>query len=186
MTETVNIGLLLRWEAAISELAAFRALPVDAVDAFARRFADAAKGWIDSHSLFESLEVRTLDRAAVSGRSAGWDVTPTIFPFLLRHAEGGRGGYLSLAATQDVYRGLCAEPFPPRSGAVRARLGQPVRCGVRDDRPISALRLCNSARLMVEAVSGGEAAAQGVIDRALAVLDRTAELTQRLSASGRL
>ncbi|HEY2661310.1 MAG TPA: hypothetical protein VGI79_16435 [Caulobacteraceae bacterium] len=186
MTETVNIGLLLRWEAAVSELAAFRTQPVDALDAFARRFADATNGWIAAHPLFEALEVRALDRAAVGGRGAGWDLTPTIFPFLLRHAEGGRGGYLSLAATLDVYRGLCAEPFPPKPGAVRARLGQPVKCGARDERPISALRLCNSARLMVEAVSGGEAAEKVVIDRALAVLERTAEGAQRISVSGRV
>ena len=186
MSDSVNFGLLLRWEAAVSELAAFRALPVAKVDAFTRRFAGAASAWIAQHPLFEALEVRALDRSAVGGRSSGWDLTPTIFPFLLRHPEGGRGGYLSLAATQDVYRGLCAEPFPPKPGAVRARLGQPVKCGVRDERPISALRLCNSARLIVEAVNGGEAGEQAVIDRAIAALERTADGARRISESGRV
>ncbi len=186
MSEAVNLGLLLRWEAAVCELAAFRALPVPKVDAFARRFAAAAGAWIADHPLFEPLEVRDLDRSAIGGRAMGWDMTPTIFPFLLRHADGGRDGYLSLAATQDVYRGLCADPFPPRADAARARLGQPVKCGTRDDRPISALRLCNSARLIVEAVTGGEAGETAVIDRALATLERTAEGTRRLSATGRI
>lgn len=184
MSETVNVGLMLRWEAAVSELVAFRALPTPAVDAFAQRFAGAVQAWISANAQFEALEARGLDRAAIGGRAQGWDVTPTIFPFLLKHTDGR--GYLSLAATQDVYRGLCAEPFPPRAGQSRARLGQPVKCGARDDRPISALRLCNSARLMVEAVTGGEAGAQAVIDRAVAVLERTAEGAKRLSLSGRI
>lgn len=186
MSDTVNLGLLLRWEAAVSELEAFRALPVGKVDAFARRFAGAANAFIAEHPLFEPLQVRGLDRSAVGGRAEGWDLAPTIFPFLLRHDQGGRGGYLSLAATQDVYRGLYADPFPPQAGAVRARLGQPVKCGERDARPISALRLCNSARLIVEAVAGGEAGEQAVIARALAALDRTAEGVRKLSATGRV
>ena len=185
MTETANIGLLLRWEAALAELAAFRALEPAAVEGFAARFAAKVQGRLADEPLFEALEIRALDRAAL-GAGPGWDLTPTIFPFLLRHAPGGRGGYLSLAATQDVYRGLCAEPFPARPGAQRARLGQPVRCGARDARPISALRLCNSARLIVEAVSGGAGAEAAVIARALAVLDRTVEGTRRLSATGRV
>lgn len=186
MNEAVNVGLMLRWEAALSELAAFREQPIEAVDGFARRFADAVNAWIAAHPLFEALPVAPLNRTAVGGRAEGWDVTPTIFPFLLRHAEGGRGGYLSNAAVQDVYRGLCAEPFPPKPGAQRARLGQPVKCGERDGRPLSALRLCNSVRLMVEAIGGGAAGEQAVIERALMVLERTAELTERMSASGRV
>ncbi len=86
-----------------------------------------------------------------------------------------------MAATQDVYRGLCADAAPSR-----ARLGQPVRCGARDERPISALRICNSARLITEAVTGGEAGVRAVINRALRVLDRTAEGVRALSATGRI
>lgn len=185
MAEATNLGLLLRWEAALAELAAFRALPSDAVGSFTSRFAQAVQARLNDDPLFDPLEIRPLDRAALGG-GTGWDLTPTIFPFLLRHAPGGRGGCLSLAATQDVYRGLCAEPFPPQASVLRARLGQPVRCGVRDERPLSALRICNSARLIVEAVSGGEPAAKSVVDRALAVLDRTAEGVRRLSATGRV
>jgi hypothetical protein len=185
LMDTANIGLLLRWEAALAELAAFRALPPAATAAFAARFADAVQARLVADPLFEPLEIRALDRAAIGG-GAGWDLTPTIFPFLLRHAPGGRGGLLSLASTTDVYRGLCAEPVPADPSLPRARLGQPVRCGDRDERPISALRLCNSARLMVEAVTGGEAAWAAVIARALAVLDRTALEIRAVSKTGRI
>jgi len=184
MTEAANIGLLLRWEAALAELAAFRALPAADLTRFATRFADVIQARLADEPLFEPLEIRPLDRAAFGGGD-GWDLTTTIFPFLLRHTPSGRGGYLSLAATQDVYRGLCAGDGAGGAG-LRARLGQPVRCGERDTRPISALRLCNSARLMVEAVGGGELGAKAVIDRALAALDLTAEGARRLSAAGRL
>jgi hypothetical protein len=52
---------------------------------------------------------------------------------------------------------------------------------VRDEAPISALRLCNSARLVTEALSpGGDPAA--VIGRALAVLDRAALAARAISA----
>ncbi|MDR3509498.1 MAG: hypothetical protein P4L64_16535 [Caulobacteraceae bacterium] len=185
LPDAVNPGLLLRWEAALAELEAFQALPRADLDAFAARFAKAVREHIAAEPMFEFLEVRPLDRAAIGG-GAGWDLIPTIFPFLLRHAPGGEGGYLSLAATQDVYRGLCADPFPPQADAIRGRLGQPVMCGERGGRPISALRLCNSARLMVEAVEGGEAGAKAVIARALAVLDRTALAARRLSQGGRV
>ncbi len=185
MAEAANIGLLLRWEAALAELAAFRALPTPEVAVFTARFSAIVKARLRNEALIEPLEIRKLNREAVGGGVA-WDLNATIFPFLLRHAPGGRGGYLSLAATQDVYRNLAAEPFPPKPGALRARLGQPVRCGERDGRPISALRLCNSARLIVEAVQGGDAGTQAVIDRAMQVLDRTIDGVKRMSATGRV
>jgi hypothetical protein len=60
--------------------------------------------------------------------------------------------------------------------ALRCQVGQPVPCGHRNGVPLSALRLCASARLVVEAASGG--AAQ-VIARAMAVLDKAAWLGAR-------
>ena len=102
-----------------------------------------------------------------ASREAGTEVS-TIFPFLIRHADGR---YLSLAANQDVYRGLMSK---------RVRLGQPVLCGERDGRPISALRLCNSARLLAEAADP-----QPVIERALAALDSVVEAADEIARMGR-
>jgi hypothetical protein len=160
MSEAANYGLLLRWEAALAELRAFRALPPAMVKAFMDAFAAAIQARLVADPAFEPLATRKLSRAAI-GAPPGWDRTPSIFPFLLRRPHGG---YLSLAETQDVYRAL--------AGA-GARLGQPVRCGARGDAPVSALRLCNSARLIVEALSdGGDP--EAVIAEALGVLDRVA------------
>ncbi len=159
MTEAANFGLLLRWEAALAELSAFRALPRADVAAFTAAFADAIQGRLADHPALEPLATRRLDRTAI-GAAKTWDQTASIFPFLLRDPAGG---YLGLARTEAVYRSLAS---------AGARFGQPVRCGVRGGAPVSALRLCNSARLISEALSGGDPGA--VIARALGVLDRVA------------
>ena len=161
MTETANFGLLLRWEAALAELRAFRALPVGEVKAFMDAFAAAIHTRLVDDPAFVPLPSRRLNRTAIAAAGA-WDRAASIFPFLLR--EPGRR-YLSLAETEAVYRALADDG---------ARLGQPVRCGLRDGAPVSALRLCNSARLITEALSeGGDP--EAVIKRALGVLDRVSE-----------
>jgi len=164
LPEAANYGLLLRWEAALAELRAFRALDPAAVEAFAGRFARAVAARLDADPAFAPLSIAPLDRAAVAA-PCGWDTIPTIFPFLLKRD----GGWLTRAKTDAVYRALAA-------GAQPARLGQPVACGRRDGVEVSALRLCNSARLIEQAVSGGEAAAKEVIARALGVLDLAATI----------
>jgi hypothetical protein len=143
-------------------------MPGTAVAASARTFADAVTARLDADPRFERLETAPLDRSAL-GVSDGWDEAATIFPFLIRHADGR---YLSVAAGQDVYRGLMAR---------RVRLGQPVLCGERDGRPISALRLCNSARLLTEAADP-----QPTIDRALSALDAVIEAADEIDRLGRV
>jgi len=179
LTDAVNFGLLLRWEAALGELTAFRAIPEADVMAFASAFADEVQARLAADPAFEPLEARIPDRSAI-GAVGGWDRLGTVFPFLLRHIGGPHdGGYLSLAANQDVYRGLLNAKSP-------VRLGQPVLCGQRNGRPISALRLCNSARLIVEGARDGGAHAQDVIDRAVAALDATAAAARAISDAGRV
>lgn len=183
MADAANFGLLLRWEAALEEMAAFRAIPEAEVDVFMRRFAQAVEARLAADPILEPLETRPLDRRAI-GAKAAWDDAPTIFPFLLRHAGDRHAGYLSLTAMQDVHCAL----IDGQTGVAgsRARLGQPVLCGERDGRPISALRLCNSARLAIEGVGGGGRNAEAVIAKAMAVLDRAVETARGLSAAGRV
>ncbi len=158
-----NFGLLLRWRAAMVELEAFRALPEGAITAFLRAFADAVEARMAVDPMLEPLASRPLDRRAIMANE-GWDATPTIFGFALRGGASCGSALLSAPATQAVYHQLA------RAGV---RLGQPVACGERNGVPASALRLCASARLVVEAVSGdgGEA----VIERALRALDAASD-----------
>jgi hypothetical protein len=178
LNEAANHGLLLRWEAALAELRAFRALGEDQVQRFTARFAEAIQARLTEDPLFEPLPVRALDRAAI-GAPDSWDRIPTIFPFLLREQPRASASFLSVTDTENVYRSLMAGGI---DGALRARLGQPVSCGERDGAPIGALRLCNSARLIVR----GAADPDTVIRQALAVLDQVAHVTGRLVQAGRI
>jgi hypothetical protein len=176
--DAANEGLLLRWEAALAELRAFRALGECDVQVFTERFAAAIQARLEADPMFEPLPVRALDRGAI-GAGEGWDQIPTVFPFLMREQPRAQAAFLSVAASENVFRNLmagCIDDGP------RARLGQPVLCGERDGAPIAALRLCNSARLIVEGVANPDA----VIARALAVLDQAARIASRLSQAGRI
>lgn len=152
LPEAANFGLLLRWRAALAELEAFRALPEPAVAGFLAAFADAVEARLAVDPRLSTLPTRPLDRRAI-GASRGWDATPTIFPICM---NSGRGS-LSARQAQTVYRALRDQDV---------RLGQPVACG--------ALRLCASARLVVEAIGADGVGAGVVIDRALTALDRAA------------
>ena len=157
-----NYGLLLRWEAALAELRAFRALPEPAVTGFVEAFAAAVRARLESDPAFRLLPVPPPDRAVLRGEKS-WDGTPTIFPFIL--CTGGSP--LSRLRTARVHALLAKD---------RCQLGQPVACGRRDGVAVSALRLCLSARLIVDAVSPRGRGAAAVIAEAQLALTRAALL----------
>lgn len=181
-----NYGLLLRWEAALTELRLFRAIPERDVGSFLQAFAAAVLQKLGSNPVFEVLPVPELNRAPVSAGTS-WDSLPTIFPFLLyRRRANGACQPLSCDEMTDIYHllqrdlsadaRLLADTPNNQLLASRVQLGQPVRCGVRDGIPVSALRLNVSARLIVEALSPQGTGASPVIARALAALDKVALL----------
>jgi len=189
LENTANFGLLLRWEAALEELRAFRAVPEEEVTGFLQAFARAVQDRLMRDPLFEPLPVPELDRRPVIGAS-GWDPLPTIFPFLLFHPDAqGRKKPLNREETAQVYRllqiDLAQHPgsghssIRSDSARLRCQLGQPVACGKRDGVSVSALRLCISSRLIVEAASQGGRGGAIVIARAMAALDKTAWLVQQ-------
>lgn len=181
-----NFGLLLRWQAALQELRAFRALPETAVSDFLQKFARAIGDRLHSDPAFEPLPVPALDRRPLTS-DATWDHTQTIFPFLLFHPPANAVTLpLSREQTIRVYRLLQidlsdhpdadAMPLSGALAALRCQLGQPVACGTRYGVAVSALRLCASARLVVEGCAQGGRNASAVIATALAALDKTALL----------
>lgn len=172
-----NFGLLLRWEAALEELRRFRALDEVQVAAFLTRFADSVSARLAGDPAFEALPVAQLDRRALLGAS-GWDGVQTIFSFLLRCPVDGSRKVLSGAQMQQVYRLLQTDlSGADDSLSLRCQLGQPVACGERDGEQVSALRLCASARLVVEALQGGT---EQVIAQAIAALDKAALIAASL------
>jgi hypothetical protein len=179
-----NFGLLLRWEAALEELKMFRAVPEHDVARFLREFAHAMQTRLKNDPRFEPLLVPALDRHPVAATTT-WDHIPTIFPFLLcRNGSDGIQRPLTENETGMVHR-LLRTSLCDLSGAnhdaggneiaaLRCQLGQPVACGMRDGMPLSALRVCASSRLIVEAVSHGSGDA--IIKQALDALDKASAL----------
>jgi selenocysteine lyase/cysteine desulfurase len=188
LEEAANFGLLVRWEAALAELRAFRQVAEDDVRAFLAGFERAARETMAAHAELEPVAVRRPAREPLP--TGGWDETPSIFPFLLK----GPRGWLGPEQVQRIW-GLMrhnlagharssAEAVIQMAAAPRVELGQPVSCGERGGAPVSALRLCASARLVTEA-SRGPASATGVLVRTRQALAKAAWLTREV-AEGRL
>lgn len=181
-----NAGLLLRWEAAMTEMRAFYAMPAGQVGEFLQKFSDAILHRLKCDPLFQLLPGAQLDRSALVVASS-WDSLPTIFPFLLCHAGYGNSRVpLNREETAAVYQRLQQDLSHEQdrldgtaSAALRAQrfqLGQPVLCGSRDGVPVSALRLCVSARSVVSAMGPTGLGVAGVIAQAMAALDKIAWL----------
>ncbi len=171
---TANFGLLLRCAVAADELKRFSAAPQAAVVDFLQRFAQAISQRLLSDPHFEALPCPRIDRRPLV-EAASWDQLPTIFPFLLYDPDRRR--LLNREQTLLVYQRLPAALDRPGT-AIRCQLGQPVACGVRNGTAVSALRLCLSSRLLVEATHADKA--ETVINNALAALDKTALLIGQL------
>jgi hypothetical protein len=186
-----NYGLLLRWEAALSEMRAFRSLPEAAVAVFVDAFASSVNHRLQSDPSFQPLPVPKLDRHPLVNIKT-WDHTPTIFPFLLRCPPGSGSSRAPLCRekTAWVYELLGKDsddhPHYPATrvraiASRRCQLGQPLPCGTHDGIPVSALRLCVSMPLIVDAVSQRGRGAEAVIAEALLALDKTALLASAIS-----
>jgi hypothetical protein len=162
-------GLLLRWEAALQSLRQFRTLPEKRIRGFLERFAAAISSHIAQHPQLEALPVTPLVREPIVVGDA-WDTVQTIFPFLLYRP--GSEGYtvLNREETLRVF-GLLPDA---QSSPHRGRLGQPVLCGRRQSTPVSALRLCVSARTVIAALQGGDLGEARVIHEACDLLDQAA------------
>ncbi len=182
-----NYGLLLRWEAALTELRSFRSLPEPAIIAFLEVFAEKVRQRLKRDPMFRPLPVPILDRRPLVNANS-WDLTQTIFPFVLYHSPDSErhGAPLSRKETSRVYKLLGREHIDLGNfyltaemcaiATRRCQLGQPVQCGTIQGAPVSALRLCTSMQLIVDAVSPQGRGANAVIGEALLALDKAALL----------
>ncbi|WP_244443481.1 hypothetical protein [Bradyrhizobium sp. Ai1a-2] len=183
-----NFGLLLRWEAALAELRAFRAIPDEDVGRVVQSFRDAIVSWLSEARHLDPLEQPGLHRLP-SLTSEPWDRTPTIFPFLLFRSDQGAGRKpLPAKEVNKVYMQMrenlvTAEGLPEESKtlASRCELGQPVLCGELEGTAVAAPRLCLSARLIVEAVAARDRGLNCLIERGLTLLEKAAFLASNMS-----
>jgi hypothetical protein len=151
-----NIGLLLRWEAALAELRAFRKIPETSVKEFLSHFADAVGKRLEADPCFEPLPVPSLNR-----QHPGWDNVQTIFPFRIKRRNGRFPGMEEIRRIHVLLSEDLSHISQLEIAAFRCTIGQPVACG--------ALRLCSSSRLVVEGVENSDT----VLHRALLTLDKT-------------
>ncbi|MEI7843457.1 MAG: hypothetical protein WCI39_10555 [Gallionellaceae bacterium] len=163
LSNTANFGLLLRWQAALKEIREFHSVSNAVVRHFLLAFAEAVTQRLVSDPHFELLALPTLQREPFVDELS-WDNVQTIFSFILRHTDKT---FFNREETLQVYHTL---------QNVGVQLGQPVDCGDRNGVPVSALRLCVSSRLVVEAMHENGKNEQVVIQRALAALDQVAQI----------
>jgi hypothetical protein len=178
LPQIANCGLLLRWEAALAELRAFRAVPEPYIRRFLEAFSQAIQARLNSDPHFGLLAQPGLDRRpVVTGEH--WDQLPTIFPFLLYHVTSwGARVPLTTNETKLIYSIIGENK---ESATLRYELGQPVLCGNQYGINISALRLCIGARTIVENASNKNMDDDKIIRKALMVLDNVAFLIDKLS-----
>ncbi len=183
LSDTANWGLLLRLEAALAELKAFRAIPEQQISAFLDQFAEAVQNAIQRSPHFELMAETRLDRSPICS-TASWDRIPTIFPFLLLRQPGRP---LSREETRQIYQQLqfpvsadFAPEINPALARLRCQLGQPVLCGTQYGMEVSAVRLCASSRIIIEACAEGSVSSGQVIQRVLQVLEKAESLIRKL------
>ncbi len=185
LNDIANYGLLLRFEAALAEMRAFRCLCETRILHFLETFRAAVQERLANDPVFEPLAMRKMDRQPLV-KNTTWDHIPTIFPFLLRHAK--TGALFTSDETTRLYELMKSDlghhPAIPstlqQTAAQRCLLGQPVAYGVQDAVPVSALRLSMDMRLIVDALSPEGRGSNAVISEALATLDKAALLAEYL------
>ena len=156
-----NWGLLLRMEVALAEYRAFHVLTDAQISAVIRDFSNSVQDYLSASPHFEPLKTPVLNRENLV-ETPMWDNLPTIFPFVLLRENKPISRAETLA---------CYQQFPLQNP--RCQIGQPVMCG--DEQ--SALRLCLSAPLIVEAAIN-KVCRRDMIQKALLVLVTLEKLVQ--------
>jgi hypothetical protein len=176
-----NLGLLLRWEAALHELKAFQRLPGAAIRTFLLRFNAALQVRLQSDPHFDALPLPVLPVRA-AGLTPEWDDVASIHAFTLYRPQSDSPSDASRrpldnAQVAAVYRQL--QQTRHSDGFIYA-VGQPVVCGKTDGVEFSALRLCVSAGMAAQACGDpSDATGNALIAHAMACLDAIAGLVAR-------
>lgn len=183
LADRANLGLLLRWHAALYEWQALLRVPAARAASVAQIFAEAIDYRLRHDPSFMPIAARPIDRRALGGGPlVAADTVPTIFPFALRRSNQRGSGTTLLTAeqTRQVYEAVATAC--PLGRAIR--LGQPIACGRSRSETFSALRLCLSARLIVEASASQDSLAR-LIANAMASLDRIALVSREFDKAPR-
>jgi hypothetical protein len=153
-----NLGLLLRWKAALWEIKAFQAVSEKHKYMIFALFGESIREAIKSNPDLELVPTPTTERWKLL-EGMDWDWLPTIFTFLLfRNGQQVRRKPCTLTEAKKVYHLLNSDIsnlIPPdtpeeesRLAARRYHIGQPVKINRVDDDWSGALRISVGARLV--------------------------------------
>jgi len=150
-----NLGLLLRWEAALAEVEAFHAVPAAARRAYFEQFRD---GVLALFQAFPALEPVVSDsfHETVRNVTDGWDCVQTIFPFLCRRGGDVRATPFDMEQALRLYHFLNSDLRAHLHGRVadhaldlaarQCHIGQPVGIALPGGRIAGALRIAPGSR----------------------------------------
>ena len=198
----VNLGMLLRWQAALAEMRAFGAVPSGQVRLRLSFFLEGVRDAIGSNPDLALIEVPAPDRAPLPASDGGnpepcWDQLQTILSFLVLEPDD-KGTPLSLERARLLYRWLNADVSRALPATANARdrelarllchIGQPAPVPHRAmaGQPAGALRISAGARLLSgepshEGLDAGRRLAREVAD-ARRVLDKITMLLRHWDA----
>jgi hypothetical protein len=173
-----NVGLILRWHAALAEMAAFGALDRADVRARLATFLGEVEAMIARAPFLDLLEAPALVRPPLAD---SWDELPSILSFVVGTREAGTFVPLGLEDTRRLYRWLNTDLSAVIGGADAAcagllcHIGQPVPVAHKAlaGQPAGALRISAGARLV-----SGEPSHEG--------MDQKARLARETSDAARV
>jgi hypothetical protein len=156
--ERHNVGLILRWGAALWEMKAFFAVPPAHQREVVETFLSRLVAEISGSPELELLSTPILERPEGTPEIQ-WDGLRTIHSFLVQiRREGTRPRVLTLFEAKLVYQWLnrdlsgvlpeSAREEERRMAAIRCHIGQPVPIFQRDGETYAALRIAVGARLV--------------------------------------
>ena len=165
LPEEINLGMVLRWQAALAEMKAFGAMEPSRLRERLGFFLDSVRGAIDTHPDLVLIDVPAPARAPLPGPDGGaaepsWDQLQSILSFLVLERGAAGAVPLTLERARLLYRWLNADvshALPEAATAEECRLarllchvGQPApvsHAGLRGQ-PAGALRISAGARLL--------------------------------------
>jgi glutamate/tyrosine decarboxylase-like PLP-dependent enzyme len=197
-----NLGLLARWTAGLHEIEAFEAVPEPEARALLVRFQRDVASLIAERPTLRLAGAHTFDHS-VLGIDDQWAGLATILSFeVMRRGTDGHLETLGFDELRQVYRliGKDLAARLPRNvrrhqayqAAARfsCHVGQPVRTGTRDGQPQGVLRICSSARHVIDVYgSDGDVSAReqryvALLEQVAVVLDKIELVTVHLDAFG--
>ncbi|MEJ2717102.1 MAG: hypothetical protein P8182_08170, partial [Deltaproteobacteria bacterium] len=158
LTQDYNLGLLLRWRAALREIEAFRAVPDEAKCRILSRFREAIRRVLNRNpdiTMLSPAECRTGNEEP----ELEWEDVQTIFSFtVLGPQSNGIRKSLSVTDARKIYHWLNRDisPFLPETASeeelqlarILCHIGQPLALASGSGDLAGALRLSSGGRLV--------------------------------------